>query len=261
MNQAVEYDSFADIYDTWAATAPAAVHNLPFYVQEYVRTQGSVVELGVGNGRIAIEAAGQGKSVIGVDSSAEMLKLCQKHAKAVGVTHLLTLVEGDMRDFVLPEPAQLITIPFHTIGHLVSLEDKRTALRHIYGQLAPGGRLIFDHFVFDPEAARRHSGINLRTEYTDAATGHDVLLWVTVRHNFEAQTMRIITWTDELDRDGVVICRKYRRLSFSWLHPEQTRALLEETGFHVEALYGDFDRGAFGKESPEQIWVARRPPG
>ena len=261
MHQPVEYDAFADIYDIWAGTAPAAKRNLPFYVEEYLRTEGPVVELGVGNGRIAIEAARRGKPIIGVDSSAEMLKLCQQQAEAAGVADLLTLIQADFRDFTLPEPAQLIAIPFHTIGHLVTLDDKRVGLRHIHGQLAPGGRLIFDHFIFDPEVARQHQGVGLRGEYTDAATGHDFLLWVTVRHDFEAQTMRIIAWTDELGDDGVVLQRKYRCLSFSWLKPQQTRALLEETGFQVEALYGDFDRRPFGEESPEQVWVARRREG
>lgn len=259
MHKTVEYDAFADIYDIWVETAPVTKRNLPFYVEEYLRTAEPVVELGVGNGRIAIEAARQGKPVIGVDSSAEMLKLCRERAETTGVVHLLTLIQADFRDFVLPELARLIAIPFHTIGHLVTLDDKRAGLRHIYGQLAPGGRLIFDHFMFDPEAARRHSTVSLRGEYTDAATGHDLLLWEIVRYDFEAQRMRIITWTDELGDDGVVIRRKYRRLSFSWLDPQQARALLEETGFEVEALYGDFDRRLFAEDSPEQIWVARRP--
>jgi SAM-dependent methyltransferase len=259
MHQSVEYDAFADIYDIWVEGAPVTKRNLPFYVEEFLRTEGVVVELGVGNGRIAIEAARQGKPVIGVDYSAEMLRLCREQAEAAGVAHLLTLIQADFRDFVLPEPAQLIAIPFHTIGHLVTLDDKRAGLRHIYGQLAPGGRLIFDHFVFNPEAAQRHQGVGLRGEYTDATTGHDLLLWTTTLYDFEAQTMRIIAWTDELDDEGVVLRRKYRRLSFSWLEPQQPRALLEETGFQIEALYGDFDRRSFGDDSPEQVWVARRP--
>jgi SAM-dependent methyltransferase len=259
VQQRVEYDAFADIYDIWVEGAAVTKRNLSFYVEEYLRTEGPVVELGVGNGRIAIEAARQGKPIIGVDYSAEMLKLCREQAEAAGVAHLLTLIQAGFRDFVLPEPAQLIAIPFHTIGHLVTLDDKRAGLRHIYGQLAPGGRLIFDHFVFDPEAARRHQGINLRGEYADAATGHDLLLWVTTRYDFETQTMRIIAWTDELDDDGVVLGRQYRRLGFSWLDPQQTRALLGETGFQIEALYGDFDRRPFGDNSLEQVWVARKP--
>lgn len=188
MHKSVEYDAFADIYDIWVEGAPVTKRNLPFYVEEYLRTTGPVVELGVGNGRIAIEAAKQGKSIIGVDSSAEMLKLCREQAEAAGVAHLLTLIQADFRDFVLPEPAQLIAIPFHAIGHLVTPDDKRDGLRHIYGQLSPGGRLIFDHFVFNPETAWRYQGVGLHGEYTDATTGHDLLLWTTTLYDFKAQT-------------------------------------------------------------------------
>jgi len=86
-----------------------------------------------------------------------------------------------------------------------------------------------------------------------------MLLWVTTRYNLEAQSMHIIAWTDELDEAGVVLERRYRRLSFSWLEPEQARSLLEEAGFEIKALYGDFDRSPLSAGSPEQIWVARKP--
>ncbi len=257
MPPTAEYDTFADIYEAWTASAPVTTRNLPFYVELYRGTPGLAVELGVGNGRIAIEAAKAGKPVTGVDSSAEMLRLCRARAQAAGVLDRLTLLQADMRDFTLPQPAELITIPFHTIGHLVTMDDKRAGLRRIYSQLAPGGRLVFDHFVFNPEAAR-HGGITLRDEYADAKTGHDILLWVTTRYDMAAQTMRIVAWTDELEADGAVVRQQYRRLSFSWLEPTQTRALLEEAGFEIEALYGDFDRSSFGEDSQEQIWVARR---
>jgi hypothetical protein len=171
----------------------------------------------------------------------------------------LTLIQGDFRDFILPEPAELITIPFHTIGHLVSLEDKRDGLGHIHSQLAPGGRLIFDHFIFDPESVRRHSHVALRAETTDPATGRDVLLWTANAYDLDAQSIRIIAFTDELDDDGVLLRRRYRRVGFSWIYPEQAQALLEETGYEIEATYGDFQRGALTSESPRQVWVARRP--
>lgn len=260
MPQAVEYDAFADIYDVWTGVAEVTKQNLPFYVEEYLKTPGPVVELGIGNGRIAIEAAKQGKSIIGVDSSTAMLKLCRERAEAAGVADRLTLIQADFRDFELPEPAELITIPFHTIGHLVTITDKRRALCHIYGQLAPGGRLIFDHFIFDLEFARRYQcQAILHAEYTDPQTDRDVLLWVTNRYDLSDQTIRIITWTDELNEEGEVIRRKYRRLNFSWIDPEQARILLQTAGFEIEALYGDFDRRPFGPDSQRQVWVARRP--
>jgi SAM-dependent methyltransferase len=254
-----EYDTFADIYEIWTSTAPVTARNLPFYVEVCRQTSGLVAELGVGNGRIAVEVAKAGKSIIGVDSSNEMLQLCRAKAQAASVLKRLKLIHADFRDFGLPEPAELITIPFHSIGHLVTMDDKRAALRHIYGQLAPGGRLIFDHFVFDPEAASRYGGVTLRAEYTNPDSGQDTLLWMTTLYDYENQTLRIITWTDEIDGLGVLVRRQYRRLSFSWLETEQARTLLEETGFEIDTLYGDFDRSPFSEESREQIWVARRP--
>jgi ubiquinone/menaquinone biosynthesis C-methylase UbiE len=261
VNPLIEYDTFASIYEIWTATAPVAAHNLPFYVEICRETPGLVVELGVGDGRIAVEVAKAGKPITGVDSSTEMLHRCRAKAQAAGALDRLTLIHADFRSFTLPQPAHLITIPFHAIGHLVTMDNKRAGLRHIYSQLTPGGRLIFDHFIFDPEKARtRHNVATLRAEYTDSETGRDTLLWVTTRYDPATQTIRIIAWTDEIDGVGVMVHRQYHRLTFSWLEPAQTRALLEETGFEIEALYGDFDRSPFGDDSPEQIWVARRPP-
>lgn len=260
INPTAEYDHFADIYEIWTATALVTDRNLPFYVEVCRETPGPVAELGVGDGRIAVEVAKADKAIIGVDSSTEMLHRCRARAQGAGVLNKLTFIHADFRDFKLPQPAELITIPFHSIGHLVTMDDKREGLRHIYGQLAPGGRLIFDHFVFNLEAARSRYGVaSLRAEYINPETGRDTLLWVTSRYEPETQRIRIIAWTDEIDGVGVLVRRQYRRLTFSWLEPEQTRTLLEETGFEIEALYGDFDRSPFDDESPEQIWVVRRP--
>jgi SAM-dependent methyltransferase len=162
MSQTPEYDTFADIYDIWTTTTPVSARNLPFYVEACCETTGLAVELGVGDGRIAIEVARAGKPITGVDSSTEMLHRCRARAQAAGVLNRLTLIHADFRDFTLPQP-------------------------------------------------------------------------------------------------GVVVRRQYRRLTFSWLEPEQTRTLLEEAGFEIEALYGDFDRNPFSEDSSEQIWIARRP--
>jgi SAM-dependent methyltransferase len=257
MSRPDQYDDFADLYAAWTASAPITELNLPFYVDEYVATDGLVVELGVGDGRIAVEAARRGKALVGVDASRAMLDLCRARAEEAGVADRVQLLHADMRDFELEEPAALVTIPFHSIGHLLTLDDKRDALRHAHGQLAPGGRLILDHFVFDASLAR--SGIPmLRGETPNEATGGSSLLWAVPEHALAAKQMVVRAITEELDATGVVTERRVRRLSFSWIDPEEVRALLTETGFEVDAVYGDFDRTPFGPDSSEQIWLASR---
>jgi SAM-dependent methyltransferase len=260
MSETVPYDDWASIYDVWADSAPVTRRNLPFYVRRLLEAKGVAVELGVGNGRIAIEAAKKGADVIGVDSSSAMLSLCRQRAREAGVLERLTLIKADFRDFLLREPADLVLIPFHSIGHLLTLEDKRACLEHVRGQLAPGGRLVFDHFVFDPAHAEATEGASrLRGEYVDPESGRDALLWVTVRYDLEAERMRIYAVSEEFDPLGVMVVRRARAMDFSWIRPEATRRLLEEAGYEIEACWGSFDETPFADGAREQIWTARRP--
>lgn len=66
----------------------------------------ALVELGIGNGRVAIPIAqATGQRVIGIDTSPAMLEQARQKAAAAGVE--LELIQGDMRDLALDEPAAL----------------------------------------------------------------------------------------------------------------------------------------------------------
>lgn len=254
----MEYDRFAEIYGTWTETAASARANLNFYLDAYARADGPVVELGIGDGRIAVEAAKRGRDVIGVDLSPVMLARCRERATEAGVLNRLTLIEGDFRHFSLPEPAALISLPYHSLGHLTTLDAKRDALRHIRTQLAPGGRFIFDDFRMTPARVDQMRQVQLRAEYRSPDGAH-TLLWVTSLVDEQAQTMRVITWEDELDGTACLRERRYRPLSLSWLEPAQARALLADAGFVTEACYGDFSGTPFDPATAEeQVWIARR---
>ena len=252
------YERFADIYGIWTETAASAHANLEFYVDAYVSAHGPVVELGVGDGRIAVEAAVRGGKIIGVDLSPAMLRLCRQRAERAGVLDRLTLLQADFRSFTLTEPAALIALPYHSLGHLPSIDDKRDALRHIHTQLRPGGCFVFDDFLMTPERLDRMRSVQLRAEY-QSADGRDVLLWVTSLVNEASQSMLVVTWEDELDAEGTLRRRRYRKLHLSWLEPAQARQLLLETGFTVDACFGDFARTPFDASSAqEQVWIARK---
>lgn len=254
-----EYDRFADIYQVWTETAGSTRANLAFYVDAYLNETGPVVELGVGDGRIAVAAASRGRSVIGVDLSQAMLEQCRRRAERAGVLDRLTLLNGDFRNFQLDQPAGLIALPYHSLGHLVALDDKRRAIAQVFSQLRPGGRFVFDDFLMTPSLVGQMRQVQLRAEY-QLPSGADALLWVTSLVDEAAQTIRVVTWEDELDPEGALARRRYRRLSLSWLAPSQARTLLAEAGFVIEACFGDFDRTPFSDATArEQIWIARRP--
>ena len=259
MSSPIEYDHFADIYQVWTDTAASTQANLGFYIDAYVSEAGPVVELGVGDGRIAVAAALRGQSVIGVDVSTAMLDQCRLRAERAGVLDKLTLLNADFRDFQLDVPAGLIALPYHSLGHLVALGDKRRAIAQVFSQLRPGGRFIFDDFLMTSSLVAHMRQVQLRAEY-QLANGADALLWVTSLVDEASQSIRVVTWEDELKADGLLARRRYRRLSLSWLAPAQARALLTAAGFEIESCFGDFDGTPFPDATAhEQIWIARRP--
>ena len=65
-------EAFSLRYDEWSAKMTADV---PFYIELARQADGSIVELAVGNGRVAVPVATAiGRTVIGVDVSPSMLE-------------------------------------------------------------------------------------------------------------------------------------------------------------------------------------------
>ena len=79
------YDAFAPIYDDWSADM---TDDVAFYVELARETDGPLVELAVGNGRVAIPVAREtGRQVLGIDSSPAMLAQARERAK-IGRAHV-----------------------------------------------------------------------------------------------------------------------------------------------------------------------------
>ena len=254
------YETFAPWYAAWTGSAPITEANRRFYVDTYLRTEGPVVELGIGDGRIAVEAALRGKDVIGVDDSPRMLELCRRRALEAGVQDRLTLIEADFRRFTLPEPAALVSLPFHSMGHLVTPEQRVACLKHVLDSLVPGGHFVFDHFIADPDIIRSLDRQTiLRSVFRHPETGRRTLLWGTTVYDVPARRMKVYPAAEELDDDGHVVSKQVVELDFSWVDPEEMRQEIRQAGFDVEAVFGDFQRNAFDADSGHQIWSLQRP--
>ena len=223
-------EAFARRYDEWSAHMTADV---AFYLSLARQADGPLVELAIGNGRVAIPIAqATGRRVIGFDSSSAMLAQARKGAAEAGVE--LELVEGDMRDLVLAEPAALIYCPFRALLHLRTWADRRRTFERVAASLRPGGRFAWNAFVFDHRVAMRLDGV--RQE-------------VPVPH-----TNRYAVGDNRIDMtldDGA-------KSSLWWATKNEWLGLLDVAGLQLEALYGGFAGEPFGDDSSEYVFVARR---
>jgi SAM-dependent methyltransferase len=223
-------EAFAHRYEEWAADMTA---DIPFYVQLAREAEGPLVELAVGNGRVAIPVAqATGRIVIGIDSSPAMLEQARARATQAGVA--LDLREGDMRDLAVEQPAALIYCPFRALLHLPTWADRRRTFERVATSLRPGGRFAWNAFAFDHRIAARLDG-----QHQDEPVPHTV--------RYAVGDNRIDLTLD----DGA-------KSSVWWATKNEWLGLLDVAGFELEALYGDFAGEPFAEDSREYVCVARR---
>lgn len=142
--------SFADVYDEWYADAPTDA--LVSFVQARLPAGASVLELGIGTGRVALALAAAGFTVTGIDSSPEMLDVLRTKPGADAVTAIL----GDAADAACyPAGVDAVLAVFNLLFNLTSADDQQRCLAAAAAALAPDGVLIVEAFVPDPITERR----------------------------------------------------------------------------------------------------------
>jgi ubiquinone/menaquinone biosynthesis C-methylase UbiE len=222
-------EAFARRYEEWSAPMTA---DIAFYVELARQANGPLVELAIGNGRVAIPVAqATGRRVIGVDMSPAMLEQARARAAEAGVT--LELHLGDMRELRLTEPAALIYCPFRSLLHLPTWADRRRTFERVAASLRPDGRFAWNAFVFDHRVAAGYDG-----QHRDTPVPH------TVRYAVADNRIDLT-----LDDGGTS--------SLWWATRNEWLGLLDVSNMEVEALYGGFEREAFTDQSQEYVFVAR----
>lgn len=223
-------EAFSHRYDEWAAAMTADV---AFYVGLAQEANGPLVELAVGNGRVAIPVAqSTGRPVIGIDTSPAMLHQARERAAAAGVE--LDLHLTDMRELRLEEPAALVYCPFRALLHLPTWADRRVVFERVAASLRPGGRFAWNAFAFDHRIATRLDGVR--------------------QDNPVPHTVRYAVGTNRID----IVLDDGATSSIWWATRNEWLGLVDVAGLEVEALYGGFAQESFDDESREYVFVARR---
>jgi SAM-dependent methyltransferase len=224
-------EAFAHRYGEWSAHMTA---DIPFYTGLARGADGPLVELAIGNGRVAIPVAqATGQPVTGIDWSPSMIAQARTRAAEAGVQ--LDLHQGDMRDLVLDEPAALIYCPFRALLHLPTWADRRRTFERVAASLRPGGRFAWNAFAFD-----HHAAVRLDGQHQLEPVPH------TVRYAVGDNRIDLI-----LDGGGTA--------SVWWATRNEWLGLLDVAGLEVEALFGGFAGEPFGDDSREYVFVARLP--
>lgn len=206
----------------------------------------TIVDLGCGTGQITVELALDGRRVIGVDPAAGMLEIARRKPGAEQVTW----IEGDSSALGTPE-ADLVIMTGNVAQVFLDDAKWRATLHDIYRALRPGGILAFESRNPDDRAWERWTPESTHEEFDSPNGPMECWLEVVsvkdnrvqmVGHNVFKSTGEVVTGADEL------VFRSRSALAQS----------LNEAGFIVDHVYGDWHRGAFTDSSRIMVFVARR---
>lgn len=249
------YAAMADLYDLAYGDY---VDDIDFYENLARATDGPVLELGVGTGRVAIPLALAGYDVVGTDRSEAMLARARENLAAARLRRgSLELVLADMTAFELGRRFGFAFIAANTFQHLLTTLDQRACLGSLARHLAPDSLLAIS--VSSPTSvswddAGAPSPLLLDWTRRDPATGETVMKLIASRSDPAHMTRHLTYVYDRLAEGGL------RRTVFETELRYSTRAemeaLLQQAGLRVTHVYGDYDLSPMSDTTELLIFVA-----
>jgi SAM-dependent methyltransferase len=202
-----------------------------------------VLDLCCGHGRHAVELAGRGYRVTGLDLSPERLAMARERAARASVN--VEWVEADMRR-IPPAGYDAVFVLYCSFGFLEDDAAHLEALRSIREALVPGGSVLLqtdnrDHAIHQPPRQWGEVG--------------PLLWWEEDR--FDPRTSRNHLHYMGLHRETGQ--RYEQSIHYRLFSVHELEGLLQAAGLRVEGRWGGLDGRPLELNSPELVLWARRP--
>lgn len=261
MNTASLYDAFARIYDLQHS---AFLDDVPMYLR-LAREAGpdaAILEVGCGSGRVMLPLAEAGFRVVGVDESAEMLRIAERRLRAS--RHIpaerWSLVHADARELRLNEPVRfdMALIALNTFLHNLARDDQLATLRAVRSHLSPGGLLVVDLPPNDELAYQPDDGVfQLEATLIDPRARSEIRKYVASRVFWSTQEQELTYRIEEQHADGGDVTEQLITFRLRHVFKHEMELLLLQAGFAEPSWYGSYYLDPYGEGSPRMIAAAR----
>ncbi|MGB5830695.1 MAG: methyltransferase domain-containing protein [Thiohalocapsa sp.] len=245
----IDYYSIASIYDIYSHTN----YDYEFFTRE-VRQGLKVLELTSGTGRLSIPLLAAGADLTCVDISQGMLNELERKLKEH--SYSAELICADMKHLDLKDKYELAILPFQSFMELIGREKQLNVLSSVYRTLASGGRFFCT--MHNPVIRRQVVDGCLRFVGKFPINGEGTM----IVSGFEQGGSPVVSRTqffEYYDRTGALQKKRILEMEFELIEFDQFREMVEQAGFSVKAVYGDYDHSEFAaSESATMIWELER---
>ncbi|MES0133066.1 class I SAM-dependent methyltransferase [Mesorhizobium sp. M0029] len=241
MNDEIEYgENWAPVYGEYASMSGkiAETHETVALLKQYSH-EGAALELGIGDGRVAVPLSESGVKVEGIDNSGVMLKLLNQR------TNLIKTWKGDISHFTSERPYELVFCVYGTFTLLPTREDQIDCLRSAAEALSDQGVLVIEMDVpaLDNFVGGHRTTVRLHNE--------NILLSVQSHDPINQSIISRSLWFS-----GESVRRLPTRVRY--VYHQELDTMAECVGLKLSERWGDWRRGAFTGSSNRHISVYRR---
>lgn len=243
---------FARFYDTIYHLMRDSVDS-GFFIGEIGKTNGRVLEIGVGTGRLFEHALRSGADIYGIDISESMLDILCKKIPAEQ-HHRISC--QNIINFSFNAKFDLIVAPFRVLMHLTEKEDQLKALNNVRKHLNRNGRFIFDVFV--PDLNQIIEGIDNRMDFEgEYEPGKKLRRYVTTVPDLMSQIIEVhfhLEWEDDAQ-----LQHDYWNLQMRFFFRYELEHLIERSDFgNNYEILGDYLGNSLKKDSKEFVLVCHK---
>ena len=224
-------------------------------------TDGTVLELMTGSGRIAVPLAAAGHDVVAVDNDAAMLGRAAafwQRTSDRAPAGSLELVEADATSLRLKKRFGLVIVALNSLllldGRTAQSDLLKVAAKHVKRQ----GLVVVDVWLPTPEDLVLYDGrLVLDWVRDDEATGEHVAKTTSAFYQPAARRAEITSFFDAW-RDTEAPRRTMRTDRISFMSADELVSLAESAGLKVDQVSGEYEMGDFAADSDRVVMVCRK---
>ena len=247
------WDDYAPFYD-WENARTLGRRDVPFWQQIAAASEGPVLELGCGTGRITLPLAKKGAHVVGIDRSAPMLLRARQRLRRAKLQSHIALLRGDIRQLPFRRRSfPLVLAPYGILQSLLREKDLSATLEAVARVMPKGGTFGLELVADLPAWQEYERRVSLRGR---RAGGSQLSLVESVRQD-RAKHLTLFDQEFVESRGGKVERRRFT-LAFRTLSVPQMTRRLDRAGFSVTALLGDYQGGPWDPRADVWIVLARK---
>ena len=225
--------------------------DVEFWKNLFFNSEASILELAAGTGRIGVPLLKENNNYLGLDISSSYCNYANQ--KILDSFSEPKFFNFDMTDFQFDENFDIIFIPFNSLLHLPEKKDLLQCFDSVKKHMHSKSKFYIDIFVPSPLFLYRPKDVAV-----------PVMEFFNSRKECETYVDEIIDYDKKNEIAQIIWMYKneesyYDEITFSMkmYYPDTMVNILNECGFTICNIWGDYEKNSFDETSNKQIYECK----